>query len=815
MKEQILTLFILLAAIFNSYASDSKTKLFKRNNVATGVKIGLNESRDLHIPPPACFTDKSGNLASKTNFTVKFNGFGTQSRAAFNYATAIWESLINTPVEIRIDAYWRKLGGSALASCGATTYYLGYDGMSYPNTYYPVSLAEKMTGKQLNEPLEYDLIVNVDSEASWYFGTDGKTPADKYDFVSVLLHEICHGLGFSESFYVQNGLGGWGLSSGYGLIYDKFVTDSKGRNIVDTTIYPINSKELKDVLTGRVLYFEGPYLMNDFGKKVSLYAPSSWESQSSVSHLTTSYSSGENSLMTPFSYKGESIHDPGVVAVDVLSDIGWKQVFIKHEPIINSEDIKDVTIEASIYTDFDSGVFNPKLFYSVDSAEYIEKALVKSSSDSEKYSAVIPVSKSSNISYYITADDKFNRKFTVPVYARDESYGFYLGADTTPPEISHFPNTFLLPGQDSILINANVSDGFGIDSVWVEYSYNDELQTPVGMSVFKETQYQLDLDISFLNINDGDSIKYRIVARDKSKTGNLAYLPDSGWTVINVEAIPEFVDEFQNNFEATNSDFILQGFSFETPDGFKNGALHSVHPYEFAGENNYLEYIAQLRYPVKVSETNHFISFDEIVLVEPGETGTKYGDEEFWDYVIVEASKDDGKTWSYLEPGWDCRINSEWSAAYNNSMSVQFSQAIGTQDMYKNHLIDILSSGRFRIGDEIIIRFRLYSDPFANGWGWAIDNLKIQTEGLAAKKIALDSEIKIYPNPVEGNMIQISAKNSKIEEVLLYNMQGSLVHRTNEIINNGIVYLPEMLKGGYIIIVRTDNHTSHSKILIK
>jgi hypothetical protein len=51
----------------------------------------------------------------------------------------------------------------------------------------------------------------------------------------------------------------------------------------------------------------------------------------------------------------------------------------------------------------------------------------------------------------------------------------------------------------------------------------------------------------------------------KSKAGNTSYLPDSGWTLINVEAIPEYVDNFENNFEATNTDVHLQGFTLETP----------------------------------------------------------------------------------------------------------------------------------------------------------------------------------------------------------------------------------------------------------
>lgn len=32
-----------------------------------------------------------------------------------------------------------------------------------------------------------------------YFGTDGNTPANQYDFVTVFMHELTHGLGFTSS----------------------------------------------------------------------------------------------------------------------------------------------------------------------------------------------------------------------------------------------------------------------------------------------------------------------------------------------------------------------------------------------------------------------------------------------------------------------------------------------------------------------------------------------------------------------------------------------------------------------------------------
>ena len=62
------------------------------------------------------------------------------------------------------------------------------------------------------------------------------------------------------------------------------------------------------------------------------------------------------------------------------------------------------------------------------------------------------------------------------------------------------------------------------------------------------------------------------------------------------------------------------------------------------------------------------ISFNEVVLVEPGETGSLFGSEDFYDYVIVEGSKNFGKTWFRLADGYDSRLLKTWETAYNNSI---------------------------------------------------------------------------------------------------------------------------------------------------
>jgi hypothetical protein len=64
-----------------------------------------------------------------------------------------------------------------------------------------------------------------------------------------------------------------------------------------------------------------------------------------------------------------------------------------------------------------------------------------------------------------------------------------------------------------------------------------------------------------------------------------------------------------------------------------------------------------------------------------------------------------------------------------------------------------------------VIRFRLYSDPFLVGWGWTIDNLKIQGEPDEVVAISdyLDSEnsFDIYPNPSSSGLFNIEASFNK------------------------------------------------------
>ena len=75
------------------------------------------------------------------------------------------------------------------------------------------------------------LHLSVNSSINWYFGTDGQTPTTKYDLVTVALHEICHGLGFFDSFSSDGSNGSFGLGV-FPLIYDTFIENFTGNKLI-------------------------------------------------------------------------------------------------------------------------------------------------------------------------------------------------------------------------------------------------------------------------------------------------------------------------------------------------------------------------------------------------------------------------------------------------------------------------------------------------------------------------------------------------------------------------------------------------------
>ncbi|MEW5960144.1 MAG: hypothetical protein AB1801_20670 [Chloroflexota bacterium] len=293
------------------------------------VILRLDERVNLfHVPPP----EQAELGIQSASFSINWNPgscsgslsvWPDEAKTAFNYAVGIWASLLNSTQTIEIDACWRSdLGPGVLGSAGPTAYYRNFPGAPVVDTWYPIALANALSGSDRNFGTA-EIETNLSSTFEWYYGTDGNTPGDRLDFASVVLHELGHGLGFVGSMGVTGGQGSWGYL-GSPDIYDRFTEDGSGNSLINTGVYPNPSATLGSALTGNNIYFDGSNAnAANGGSRVKLHAPSTWSSGSSYAHLDEIFDNSVNALMTFALAYGESEHSPGPVTLGIFKDMGW------------------------------------------------------------------------------------------------------------------------------------------------------------------------------------------------------------------------------------------------------------------------------------------------------------------------------------------------------------------------------------------------------------------------------------------------------------------------------------------------------------
>jgi hypothetical protein len=225
-----------------------------------------------------------------------------------------------------------------------------------------------------------------------------------------------------------------------------------------------------------------------------------------------------------------------------------------------------------------------------------------------------------------------------------------------------------------------------------------------------------------------------------------------------------------------------------------------------------------------------------VVLVEPGDKGEAFlnvdgtVNRNFFDYVIVQGSNDLGKTWSNFTNGWDANSFSIWQNAWNSKTDKDGnSTASGSPSLLKKREIDMLASGKFKAGDQVIIRFRLHADVGAHGWGWWIDNLNIQGESTFSNPIlAIEPgteirDLQVSPNPTSGRLLiqmPLLADGNKEVNLVFSDMMGKMIlsqkyQLTGDLFKEELD-LSALAQGTYLLQVQTgDKLISRKIVLIK
>jgi hypothetical protein len=298
-------------------------------------------------------TTSNGRKSSSTGANIivqyfNFDPFFPQDRfiaaaTAFQSAVDAWAISIDTDEPIFVAAVFQPLGEGVLGSAGPTRIYANYNGMER-DSWYGNALADKLAGEDL-DPTLFDIVANFSTVfPNWYFGTDGNTPANDYDFKTVVLHELCHGLGFFGSMTVDNfsGIGSYGFGipdPTYPAIYDRLHSSPDNKSILKDNRYPNFSVELGDALLSGTLNAKGPRIKkatNGKGAEMFTTVDSEilgfeipgltdiWLPGSSYSHVDFfTYAGGPDGLMVPFISTGLSYSNPGELTLAIFDDIGW------------------------------------------------------------------------------------------------------------------------------------------------------------------------------------------------------------------------------------------------------------------------------------------------------------------------------------------------------------------------------------------------------------------------------------------------------------------------------------------------------------
>lgn len=215
-------------------------------------------------------------VESKFNLIYSMNNVSNEMQLATNYALNILEQYISTTYTINVGIEQVYLENrNIIADSIPSNMYLKPD-----STYLllPTSLYIQTYPLQ-NQYDSIHIIIRMNSNYKEiiYFGIDGKTPPNNIDYVSMLIHEIMHGLGIRSYF----GDDGYYYYYPYISIYDYYIF----YNILSfplTSPYPLSTI----LYDNTPLFFHG----ND-NENFQLYKTTPFIGGTSLSHAQSTQSS--------------------------------------------------------------------------------------------------------------------------------------------------------------------------------------------------------------------------------------------------------------------------------------------------------------------------------------------------------------------------------------------------------------------------------------------------------------------------------------------------------------------------------------------
>gem|GEM_PF-2685786 len=680
-----------------------------------------------------------------SHFFVNLINCPDECRDAIEYSFRCFDSLIVTNIPINVNVFFKEQTKNNVAATAQAVYRANFSDVAIENVLYPIPLVEKILNAELNDSNESDIDCYVDLSVNWHFGLDTNVPEGKLDFIQIFLHEICHGMGFQSFVRFE---GQMLDENTWPSIFDIHIVDKEGKAL----LYELPSERIYSQVTNNSLYYKSPHFAEYYKDSlVKLYAPSVYSEANSIQHVDEVAYTDENRLLSPSHGLGESTRGLGSIAKSLLLDFGWGNPVLNVKKCYDTENLDDSSAVVLNFESDYSVAQNVKLEYSLDN--FGHQIEIPMNGKQNVFSSKIPPFMFNNtVAYRITYD---YGGFTYSIPCDSCSIEFYRGIDTIAPSVEiDFPN-YLHEHENNVELTFGVNENSGISHI----NIHDDSGNVLVETDIDNGSHSIIIDNNKLEL--GDTLKLYVQVYDYASNRNTYYD-----TIIKpIVDFGDVVRTYATNFDDVSAnDFILNGFDISMNKGFSSKSLNSEHAYKSPNkEHDTLEFFAELNYNVILDSVHHYLSFDEIVLVEPSDEGKAFGEFGFWDYVVVEGSKDNENWFAFEKEGYDSWLHDSWLLAYNSEVKKADENNLLSEyvpedeSLYRSHSINLLENKYLRKGDTVRIRFLLVSDAYSNGWGWSIDNLTVQEGAGVVADERTEDEIYILPNPA-GNVIRITGK---------------------------------------------------------
>jgi hypothetical protein len=194
-----------------------------KNKTIVAIAIGLAcavpaHAADLQLlnvdPPGVGFNDPTPATPVGGNMGTTV---GAQRLIAYQKALELWGKTLKSDVPINVQGSFARLtcdaGSGVLAQAGTTFIFSDFPGAPLAGHWYHSALADAISGQDLaavedgQPPGTADIVANFNGDVGqpdciagpgWYYGLDNNAPAGQTDFLDTFMHEVSHGLGFSN-----------------------------------------------------------------------------------------------------------------------------------------------------------------------------------------------------------------------------------------------------------------------------------------------------------------------------------------------------------------------------------------------------------------------------------------------------------------------------------------------------------------------------------------------------------------------------------------------------------------------------------------